>query len=86
MNNRLADPFYPLGLSQSEREIKVSAAYLDNLAYGAVKAARSRDADHPEDMLSAFLQIPGVTDTYLRDAFMNLLLAGRDTTSQTLSW
>lgn len=37
-------------------------------------------------MLSNFLCLPDLSDEYLRDVFMSLLLAGRDTTSQTLHW
>ncbi len=36
--------------------------------------------------MSNFLSLPDVSDKYLRDVFMNLLVAGRDTTSQTLHW
>ncbi len=73
-------PFLP-----SERKIRESAAFLNSLAYDAIKEARKRDSSHPKDLLSSFLD-HDTTDEYLRDVFINVLVAGRDTTSQTLAW
>lgn len=87
INLRFGNPFYPLlPFSQMERELRESAAYLNTVAHSAIKSARSRDADHPADMLTPFLEMDGATDVYLRDVLMSLLVAGRDTTSQTLTW
>ena len=87
LNTRTGNPFFEWTFwTAPERAIKEDAAYLNSVAHSAIKAARARDADHPHDLLTPFLAIDGLSDQYLRDVFMSLLLAGRDTTSQTMAW
>ncbi|KAI9018893.1 cytochrome P450 [Hyaloraphidium curvatum] len=57
----------------------------------AAKADREKAADDRFDLLDHFMQSRNddgsdLTDDQLRDAVSNFLLAGRDTTAQTLSW
>ncbi|KAF2311093.1 hypothetical protein GH714_019453 [Hevea brasiliensis] len=39
-----------------------------------------------DDILSRFMQVNQADPTYLRDVVLNFVIAGRDTTSATLSW
>jgi cytochrome P450 len=86
MNSRVANPLWPITKwTHAEKEIARHAAFLDKIMYTAVAEARKRDPDNaPEDMLSHFLKLPNISDTYLRDILVSFLVAGRDTTSATL--
>jgi cytochrome P450 len=62
---------------------------------GGIIAARSRSGQYGTDALSLLLQAragakgeqeAGMTDRQLRDEVMTLLLAGHDTTANTLTW
>lgn len=86
-NTRTANPLYKwTPWARHERVIRESGAFLNSIATSVIAEARKRDASHKVDMLTPFLENPDLDDTYMRDVFISFLVAGRDTTSQTLSW
>eukprot|EP01087_Luapelamoeba_hula_P020258 TRINITY_DN6884_c0_g1_i1.p1 TRINITY_DN6884_c0_g1~~TRINITY_DN6884_c0_g1_i1.p1 ORF type:complete len:306 (-),score=63.63 TRINITY_DN6884_c0_g1_i1:73-870(-) len=71
-------------------------AHINKVVYGAIKQ-RLPERDNPEllktktDIFSQFLLASDddgqpLSETYLRDVFMNFLIAGRDTTAALLTW
>jgi cytochrome P450 len=67
-----------------------AVAWLDQLVYGLI-AERRASGDDPGDLLSMLLTAiddegHGMTDHQLRDEVMNILLAGHETTANTLAW
>ncbi len=63
--------------------MKDAIATLDKFAYETIAKRRE---DVRNDLLSLYIQNTDESDLYLRDVMMNFLLAGRDTTGQTLTW
>lgn len=63
-----------------------SKKILDQFAFQLIRERRE-DPDLPKktDVLSYYLQNTKENDEYLRDVIMNFMIAGRDTTGQTLS-
>ena len=89
-----------LRLSKRERRIRHLARVLDEYAMGVVKSKhRAADEGHPlgPDLLSRFIdhsnkhdgkdgnEKDDISDRELRDAVMNIILAGRDTIVCALS-
>ncbi|MGA2134416.1 MAG: cytochrome P450 [Bryobacteraceae bacterium] len=65
-------------------------ADLDTIVYGIIRARRA-DGQHPGDLLDMLLDArdengAGMSDLQLRDEVMTLLLAGHETTANTLAW
>jgi cytochrome P450 len=65
-------------------------ADLDKIVYGIIRDRRAT-GDHPGDLLDMLLDARdedgmGMSDRQLRDEVMTLLLAGHETTANTLSW
>ncbi len=65
-------------------------ADLDNIVYGIIRDRRTTGA-HPGDLLDMLLDArdengEGMSDLQLRDEVMTLLLAGHETTANTLAW
>lgn len=65
-------------------------ADLDKIVYGIIHARRAT-GDHPGDLLDLLLDArdengAGMSDVQLRDEVMTLLLAGHETTANTLAW
>ncbi len=65
-------------------------ADLDKIVYGIVRERRS-NGQHPGDLLDMLLDARdenggGMSDLQLRDEVMTLLLAGHETTANTLAW
>ena len=65
-------------------------AFLDAQCLAMIAARREKiRAGEPfdeEDLLALYMRDPAHTDRYLRDAILNFMLAGRDTTGTTLTW
>jgi cytochrome P450 len=65
-------------------------AELDRIVYGIIRDRRA-NGEHPGDLLDMLLDArdesgAGMTDPQLRDEVMTLLLAGHETTANTLAW
>jgi cytochrome P450 len=65
-------------------------ADLDNIVFGIIRKRRA-SGEHPGDLLDMLLDArdengAGMSDLQLRDEVMTLLLAGHETTANTLSW
>lgn len=80
----------------SRRQLNDSVAVLNDYAFDLIKRRRNAgDYDSRGDVLSRFMAMKDDDtgqplylhdDAYLRDVVMNLMIAGRDTTAQALSW
>jgi cytochrome P450 len=70
------------------RSIRVVHEYADDVIRERKRefAANKQAAEAREDALTRFMEFGESDDVKLRDAVLNLILAGRDTTAQTLSW
>jgi len=79
---------------KSEIQFRNAVKILDDFAYDIIKKRRAdKNSGEREDILSRYLNLKDddgkpveCSDKYLRDVIMNLVIAGRDTTSQTLTW
>eukprot|EP01006_Ploeotia_vitrea_P037857 TRINITY_DN66181_c5_g10_i1.p1 TRINITY_DN66181_c5_g10~~TRINITY_DN66181_c5_g10_i1.p1 ORF type:complete len:590 (+),score=271.40 TRINITY_DN66181_c5_g10_i1:116-1885(+) len=82
-----------LGLP-SHRRFQRDVDYINEYAYNTIRERRAMEAgelNRRGDLLSLFLATKDengqpFSDEYLRDVLMNFVLAGRDTTAQSLSW
>eukprot|EP01087_Luapelamoeba_hula_P017263 TRINITY_DN5421_c0_g1_i3.p1 TRINITY_DN5421_c0_g1~~TRINITY_DN5421_c0_g1_i3.p1 ORF type:complete len:503 (-),score=72.55 TRINITY_DN5421_c0_g1_i3:62-1570(-) len=86
----------PLWEYMVPKKFNDSIAYINKLVYGVIKS-RLAERENPEllktktDIFSQFLLATDddgqpLSEVYLRDVFMNFLLAGRDTTAALLTW
>eukprot|EP01006_Ploeotia_vitrea_P056813 TRINITY_DN68128_c7_g2_i1.p1 TRINITY_DN68128_c7_g2~~TRINITY_DN68128_c7_g2_i1.p1 ORF type:complete len:502 (-),score=31.54 TRINITY_DN68128_c7_g2_i1:356-1672(-) len=79
-----------------EKELKQQLKILDELCYSVISERKKLSAEEIEekhDLLSRFVSVSSAaddeylkTDKFVRDMVMSLFLAGRDTTSNCLSW
>ncbi|KAG0231979.1 hypothetical protein BGW41_001997 [Actinomortierella wolfii] len=98
IESRGTNPFWDIQefLSpKKRREIRNAIATIDRYAMKAIAARRAEKAEEgearPRDLLDHFINYKYedgsmLTDVELRDVFVNFMIAGRDTTAQTLSW
>lgn len=96
--SRYFDPFWKLKKRfnlGSEAKLKEDVRVLDDFTYGIIQKRRNLLNAHQDevksDLLSRFFfmakENPELyTDKKLRDAILNFVIAGRDTTAVTLSW
>jgi cytochrome P450 len=96
--SRYFDPFWKLKKRfnlGSEAKLKQDVRVLDDFTYGIIQKRRNLLNAHQDevksDLLSRFFfmakENPELyTDKKLRDAILNFVIAGRDTTAVTLSW
>jgi cytochrome P450 len=76
----------------TERKMREALKVLDEFAYGIIKERRQdSDIATKTDLLSRYIGMTDddgepFTDKYLRDIVLNFMIAGRDTTSQALTW
>ncbi|ELR12900.1 cytochrome p450 superfamily protein [Acanthamoeba castellanii str. Neff] len=76
----------------TEREMREALKVLDEFAYGIIKERRQdSNIATKTDLLSRYIGMTDddgepFTDKYLRDIVLNFMIAGRDTTSQALTW
>ncbi|KAI9309683.1 cytochrome P450 [Cunninghamella echinulata] len=73
--------------------IKQHLQIIDDFAYGVIKQRRKEieNGEQFNDLLSRFMVANNekgerLNDTELRDVVLNMVIAGRDTTAQALSW
>ncbi|KAF8380395.1 hypothetical protein HHK36_027880 [Tetracentron sinense] len=96
---RYVDPFWKLKRflnMGSEAVLRKNMKLIDGFVYGIIQGKRKQlsvkgDSKDKEDILSRFLveseKDPRMmTDQYLRDIILNFMLAGKDSTANTLSW
>ncbi|KAL6126019.1 hypothetical protein ACLB2K_074070 [Fragaria x ananassa] len=96
---RYVDPFWKvkrflnIGSEASLRNyVKVIHDFVDHLIRSKRKLlAEEKDGKEKEDILSRFLvesekDPEQMTDKYLRDIVLNFMIAGKDTSANTLSW
>lgn len=96
---RYVDPFWKLkrflnigGEAALKRHVKL----LDDFVHGVIKTRKAQlelqqDSNFKEDILSRFLMESKkdqttMTDQYLRDIILNFMIAGKDSSANTLSW
>ncbi|KAL2892371.1 hypothetical protein RDABS01_008280 [Bienertia sinuspersici] len=80
----------------SEAKLKKNIKVIDNFVNGLITTKRKQlaeqeDNNAKEDILHRFLEASKknpdqMTDQYLRDIILNFMIAGKDTTGNTLSW
>jgi cytochrome P450 len=79
----------------SERQLRDAIATIDSFCYAVIAERRALPADELAakcDLMSRFMALEEVdegvpvTDKYLRDIILSVVLAGRDTTSNCASW
>ncbi|OMO77481.1 Cytochrome P450 [Corchorus olitorius] len=79
--------FFNIG---SEAEIKKRMKVVNEFVYKLIQnkiADMQNSSVKKEDILSRYLQVSESSDpTYLRDAILNFIIAGKDTTAATLTW
>lgn len=74
------------------RLFKEQLQILDHIVYGIIETRRRQQADHNDDLLAMLLNArdeetaEGMSDRQIRDEVMSLLVAGHETTANTLSW
>ncbi|KAF9159501.1 hypothetical protein DFQ26_006469 [Actinomortierella ambigua] len=98
IESRATNPFWRLTemlRPGKRREIRTAIATVDRYAMKAIEARRAETPEQsesrPRDLLDHFIKYQYedgsmLTDVELRDVFVNFMIAGRDTTAQTLSW
>eukprot|EP01103_Thecamoeba_quadrilineata_P010370 TRINITY_DN221_c0_g1_i1.p1 TRINITY_DN221_c0_g1~~TRINITY_DN221_c0_g1_i1.p1 ORF type:complete len:488 (-),score=79.60 TRINITY_DN221_c0_g1_i1:72-1535(-) len=92
LDHRFANPLWKYsGWTPFERKLRKAISILDAFAAQIIKERRADpNLSTNKDILSQHLQIEDseipITDKYLRDVILNFMIAGRDTTSQTLLW
>ncbi|XP_020113276.1 cytochrome P450 704C1-like [Ananas comosus] len=80
-----------------ERQLKKNIKIIDDFVYQLIQRKREnmqneQDVRNKEDILSRFILASNedpderITDKYLRDIILNFLIAGKDTSANTLSW
>ncbi|XP_015888806.3 cytochrome P450 704C1 [Ziziphus jujuba] len=96
---RYADPFWQLKRFfniGSEASLRKNVKVIDDFVSQLIKRKRKllevkQDYDDKEDILSRFLMESQkdpekMNDQYLRDVILNFMIAGKDTSANTLSW
>ncbi|XP_052191675.1 cytochrome P450 704C1-like [Diospyros lotus] len=96
---RFVDPFWKLKKfmnTGSEASLKKNVKVIDDFVHSLISTKKTLlEAQHAnndkEDILSRFLvesekDPEGMNDRYLRDIILNFLLAGKDSSANTLSW
>ncbi|KAI9001815.1 cytochrome P450 [Hyaloraphidium curvatum] len=92
---RATDPFWETAELRDGRRKKMqdAVATIDSFVYQLIAEKRARGAKpgREGDILDLFMGLRDddgkeFDDKYLRDVVVNFILAGRDTTAQTLSW
>nr|DAD48091.1 TPA_asm: hypothetical protein HUJ06_018028 [Nelumbo nucifera] len=96
---RYADPLWKVKRflnMGSEAKLKKNIKIIDDLIYELIQSKRKQlsvkgDSNEKEDILSRFIvesekDPMTLNDQYLRDIILNFMFAGKDTTSNTLSW
>ncbi|KAK7260289.1 hypothetical protein RIF29_26218 [Crotalaria pallida] len=96
---RYVDPFWRVKRFLNiggEAKLKKNVKLIDEFVHGVIKTKKTQlenhhDSNDKEDILSRFLMESKkdpttMTDQYLRDIILNFMIAGKDTSANTLSW
>ncbi|KAL7203645.1 hypothetical protein ACSBR2_016834 [Camellia fascicularis] len=96
---RYVDPFWKLKKFLnigSEASLQKNVKLINNFTHNLIRTKRKQlemqqDCNGKEDILSRFLveskkDPKGMNDQYLRDIILNFMIAGKDTSANTLSW
>ncbi|KAK7294228.1 hypothetical protein RJT34_17115 [Clitoria ternatea] len=96
---RYVDPFWKLKRLLNigcEATLKRNVKIIDDFVHGVIKTRKAQlalqqESNLKEDILSRFLieskkEQTTMTDQYLRDIILNFMIAGKDTSANTLSW
>ncbi|KAL5062141.1 hypothetical protein RYX36_023878 [Vicia faba] len=96
---RYVDPFWSLKRFLNiggEAKLKRNVKLIDEFMNGVIKSKKEQvilqqDSNVKEDILSRFLMESkkgetNISDKYLRDIILNFILAGKDSSANTLSW
>ncbi|BFG21790.1 hypothetical protein CerSpe_080640 [Prunus speciosa] len=96
---RYVDPFWKLKRFLnlgSEASLKKYVKVIDDFVHQVIRSKRKlleeqKDVNDKEDILSRFLlesekDPEEMNDNYLRDIILNFMIAGKDTSANTLSW
>ncbi|CAG8440405.1 8104_t:CDS:2 [Funneliformis mosseae] len=95
ISNRIENPFWKFTelFTEEGRTMRESCDYLSTFAYDIIKNHRNNPEalKNPRDILNIFMNAQHdngekLSDKELRDVVINFIIAGRDTTAQTLSW
>jgi cytochrome P450 len=79
------------GSDEAVGPTKVALGYLDRATYAVIRKRRAADLSERTDILSMLLQTTDdegtpLTDEELRDELLTLVLAGHETTANSLAW
>jgi cytochrome P450 len=87
VNDRFFNPFWRVTevVTGQAAQMKQDIKTMDNFVYKIIKERRQSDDIEKKDLLSLFME-KEYDDKDLRDVVMNMIIAGRDTTAQALSW
>ncbi|KAL8277459.1 hypothetical protein RQP46_010181 [Phenoliferia psychrophenolica] len=101
MFRRFANPLWKWTerISGDAARMRQATALMNSLLYGAIEAkekfagagANADGGEYGTDMLSIYMGLKDdngepLSHEFIRDSLMNLLVAGRDSTAQSLSW
>jgi cytochrome P450 len=93
VDGRIFTPLWKyLKFVKCEKDMTSSVVVLDDFIYGLIKERREDpNLSECNDLLSRYLQLTdengeAFSDKYIRDIVINIMIAGRDTTAQTLTW
>ncbi|KAJ3206219.1 hypothetical protein HDU67_008306 [Dinochytrium kinnereticum] len=92
LNRRFSNPIYYLiePLNGMARVLEENLKIVNDFVDVQIKAKRERQEGGKvkhRDLLDLYIEHdPDMTDKQLRDMLLNMMLAGRDTTAQALSW
>ncbi|KAI3504348.1 hypothetical protein L1887_32946 [Cichorium endivia] len=77
----------------TEAKLKESIKVVDEFVYKLIKLKieevnkiKTDQSGNKDDVLTRFLQVKDMNTTYLRDIILNFIIAGKDTTSATMTW
>jgi cytochrome P450 len=79
------------GSDEAVGPTKIALGYLDRATYDVIRKRRAEDLEERTDILSVLLQATDedgtpLTDQELRDELLTLVLAGHETTANSLAW
>eukprot|EP01117_Protostelium_nocturnum_P001864 TRINITY_DN1236_c0_g1_i1.p1 TRINITY_DN1236_c0_g1~~TRINITY_DN1236_c0_g1_i1.p1 ORF type:complete len:499 (+),score=107.05 TRINITY_DN1236_c0_g1_i1:54-1550(+) len=93
MNWRALNPQWPIVelFTAKGRKMRESKRIIDEFAYSIIEEREKDESQHEKDLLSLYLAMRDengekLPKKQIRDAVLNLIIAGRDTTAQALSW
>jgi len=93
LDQRFTNPLWKYSWwSTNEKNLQSAIKTLDDYSYSLIKERKQDPNLHSnKDLLSQHIRLPpdpevNMDDKFLRDVILNFMIAGRDTTAQTLLW